>query len=376
MWIHELTGWPDFSWDHQELTVKLAEIRHQQGRLLGRMEALGFELQLEAGLKALTNDVITSSAIEGETLAVDDVRSSIARRLSIDVAGLKPVKREVEGIVEVMLDATQGFRKPLTKTRVCAWQTNLFPAGRSGLRGVTIGSWRTPEDGPMQVVSGPFGREKVHFEAPHAERLESEMSAFLQWFNTNEQLDPVLKAAIAHFWFVTIHPFDDGNGRIARAIADMSLARADGIAMRFYSMSTEIERSRKQYYRILEQQQKGELDITSWLIWFLDCLGRALHGAEDLLTATIFKAELWQYINMESVNMRQQLIINRLLDNFQGHMNTSKYASFAKCSPDTALRDIKDLTSKKILIQNPGAGRSTSYRLLTPAELKTLLAEN
>ena len=369
-YIHEQPGWPDFTWDDSQLSQPLAELRHRQGRLLGRMEALGFNLRAEASLTMLTSDVLTSSAIEGEHLNPEEVRSSIARRLGIDVGGYIPASRDVEGIVEMMLDATQNYDQPLSDERLFGWHAALFPTGRSGMHRITVGAWRTGEAGPMQVVSGPVGREKIHFEAPAAEPLNGEMSAFLNWFNAADYtLDPILKAAIAHFWFVTLHPFEDGNGRIARAIADMALARADQSKDRFYSMSSQIEGERKAYYWQLESQQHGDLDITGWLKWFLGCLDRALSRAEEALESVLNKAKLWDAINRNPVNERQRLIINRMLDGLKGHMNTSKHAKIAKCSNDTALRDIRDLVKRGILIQNPGGGRSTSYRLAHPDEL-------
>ena len=364
MWVHEHQNWPSFTWDAQALTSKLADIRHRQGRLLGRMEGLGFDLKLEASLNTLTNDVVKSSAIEGKNLSPEEVRSSIARRLGIDIAGLIPASRDVEGIVEMMLDATQKFSKPLTKERLFDWHAALFPTGRSGMHKIIVGSWRSIGAGPMQVVSGPIGKEKIHFEAPSADRLEKEMQAFLTWFSNGDDIDPVLKAGIAHFWFVTIHPFEDGNGRIARAIGDMALARADGTQDRFYSLSSQIEAERKHYYDQLEKQQRATLNITDWLAWFLNCLGRAISSAETTLGSVLFKARLWDNIRQRPVNERQRLIINRMLeDDFEGFMNTSKYAKLAKCSNDTALRDIQELKEREIFIQNPGGGRSTSYRL-------------
>lgn len=364
MWIHEHQNWPEFGWDEQALTLKLTEIRYRQGLLLGRMAGLGFELKHEASLNILTDDVVKSSLIEGEKLNPEEVRSSIARRLGMDIAGLVPAGRDVEGIVEMMLDATQNFPQALTKERLFDWHAALFPTGRSGMHRITVGGWRKPEAGPMQVVSGPIGRETVHFEAPAAQRLDEEMNAFLAWFDGRQAVDPVLKAGIAHFWFVTIHPFEDGNGRIARAIGDMALARADESGLRFYSLSSQIEAERKQYYRQLERQQSATPDITDWLMWFLDCLGRAIQSAEAALDQVLFKAQLWNQINLQPVNERQRRIINRMLEaDFEGHINTSKYAKLAKCSNDTALRDIQELKDRGILIQNPGGGRSTSYRL-------------
>jgi Fic family protein len=290
------------------------------------MEALGFPIRQEASLNILTTDVVTSSAIEGERLDTDEVRSSIARRLGIPQQNDKPVGHDVEGIVEMMLDATQNFDQALTAERLFDWHAALFPTGRSGMHRITVGAWRPAEAGPMQVVSGPTGRETVHYEAPEASGLDAEMTKLLSWFENDLNLDPVLKAGIAHLWFVTIHPFEDGNGRIARAIADMALARADGTSSRFYSMSRQIEQERKAYYTQLERQQKGSVDITSWLSWFLNCFSRAVFNAEDTLSSVLFKAELWNRINPDPVNERQRLIINRMLDNFKGHMTTSKYA--------------------------------------------------
>jgi len=364
MWIHKHQNWPNFTWDVEVLAPRLADIRHRQGRLLGRMEGLGFELKREATLGTLTNDVVKSSAIEGENLNPEEVRSSIARRLGIDIAGLIPASRDVEGIVEMMLDATQQFSTPLTKDRLFDWHAALFPKGRSGMHKITVGGWRTIEAGPMQIVSGPIGKEKVHFEAPAAERLEKEIEAFLAWLAEKDDTDPVIRAGIAHLWFVTIHPFEDGNGRIARAIGDMALACADGTPDRFYSLSSQIEAERKHYYDQLEAQQRATPNITDWLSWFLDCLGRSISNAETMLGNVLFKAQLWNMINQKPVNDRQRLIINHMLeDDFKGFMNTSKYAKLAKCSNDTALRDIQELKERGIFIQNPGGGRSTSYRL-------------
>jgi Fic family protein len=367
--VHEQPDWPDFASDSGTIASALAGVRHKQGRLLGKMEALGFEVRTEASLAVLTTDVVTSSAIEGESLNPDEVRSSIARRLGLETAGLPRAGRDVEGIVEMMLDATGNFEAKLTKERLFAWHASLFPTGRRGMSRIAVGAWRPKAAGPMQVVSGPLGGERVHFEAPEAERLDSEMDKFLEWFNTPVETDPVLKAGIAHFWFVTIHPFEDGNGRIARAIADMSLARADGTKDRFYSMSSQIAAERKDYYRNLELAQRGDGDITVWLLWFLECLGRAVDGAEAVLAVVLKKATTWQRINRQGVNERQRIVINRLLNGFEGFLTTSKYARLAKCSSDTALRDIQELLQRRILVQNPGRGRSTSYRLAEPENI-------
>ena len=362
-YIHELPGWPGFQWNMGKLAGLLASTRHKQGLLVGRMSALGFSVRAEAGLETLTLDVVKSSAIEGEALNVAEVRSSLARRLGIDIGGLAPVNRHVEGIVEMMLDATQRYAEPLTAERLFGWHAALFPLGYSHSRKITVAAWRIPEAGAMQVVSGPVGHEKVHFEAPSAERLEKEMTAFLDWFNAPLELDPVLKAGIAHFWFVTIHPFEDGNGRIARAIADCALARADNSTERFYSMSGRIERERSSYYDILERSQRGGLDITPWLDWFLSCLGRAIDGADETLAAVFRKAHVWQQANQHPLNERQRVVINRLLDDFVGKLTSSKYAKLAKCSQDTATRDIRELMEYGIMKAGDAGGRSTHYEL-------------
>lgn len=362
-YIHLEPDWPALRWATDELAVLIAETRHAQGRLLGRMEALGLQLCSEADLAVMTDEVVKSSAIEGEILDMQQVRSSLARRLGIDVGGAVPSPRAVDGIVEMMLDATRNFAQPLTPERLFGWHAALFPTGRSGMRKITVGAWRPAEAGPMQVVSGPIGRERVHFEAPDARRLAVEMDAFLEWFNASSAIDPVVKAGVAHFRFVTIHPFEDGNGRIARAIADMALARADGRPERFYSMSSQIEVERRTYYEVLEASQKGGLDITPWLKWFLECLGRALTRAEATLAAVLRKAHVWQRIGTAPVNERQRKVINRLLDGFEGKLTTSKYAKLTACSNDTALRDIQALVAQGVLARNEGGGRSVSYRM-------------
>lgn len=360
-YIYEQPGWPDFTWKSENLTALLGDVRHKQGRLLGQMEGLGFSLQSEAWLQTLTQDVVKSSEIEGEKLNKEQVRSSLARRLGIEVGALPPADRHVEGIVEMMLDATQKFEKPLTAERLFGWQAALFPTGRSGLLKITVGNWRTEASGPMQVVSGRMGHEKIHFEAPSASQINPEMLAFLKWFNSKESIDPLIKAALAHLWFVTIHPFEDGNGRIARAITDMVLAQSEQSSQRFYSMSAQIQQERKAYYDLLEQTQKGGLDVTPWLTWFLECLSRAIENAKVTLGNVLYKANFWRQTS--PLNERQQIIINRLLDGFEGNLTTSKWATLAKCSQDTAYRDILDLVDRGILIKNPGGGRSTSYTL-------------
>ncbi len=353
IYMYQLPHWPRFVWDQEMISPLVAGIRSRQGRLLGRMEALGFQLKAEANLQTLTLDVLKSSEIEGELLDADQVRSSIARWLGMDIAGLVPSDRHVDGVVEMLLDATQQYQQPLTADRLYGWHSALFPAGRSGMRSA-----------PMQVVSGAMGKEKVHFEAPVADRLGEEMRQFINWFNEDKQMDPVIKAGIAHLWFVTVHPFDDGNGRIARAITDMQLARADESAQRFYSMSAQIRKDRKEYYEILESTQKGSMNITNWLGWFLQCLDRALEASSETLASVLKKASFWEKHATTSLNQRQRLMLNKLLDGFEGKLNTSKWAKITKTSPDTALRDIQDLMAKGILEKEEGGGRSTSYILV------------
>lgn len=361
-YIHLLPLWPKFTWDQEKITPILVGVRHRQGRLIGRMETLGFSLQTEATLQTLTLDILKTSEIEGDILNPDQVRSSVARHLGLDIAGLIPSDRNVEGVVEMMLDATQNYDKPLTKNRLFGWHASLFPNGYSGLYKINVASWRDNKKGPMQVVSGPLGREHVHFEAPEAKRLNTEMKIFIEWFNKTT-MDPVLMAAIAHLWFVTIHPFDDGNGRIARAVADMQLARADLSVRRFYSMSAQVRRERKAYYDILERTQKGDLDITAWLEWFLTCLDRALAATVETLAAVLKKARFWETHQTTLFNPRQRLIINKLMDGFDGKLTSSKWAKIAKSSQDTALRDIQDLIDRGVLIKESAGGRSTSYVL-------------
>ncbi len=326
------------------------------------MEALGFELRQETVLRTLTTDVLKSSEIEGERLDAEQVRSSLARRLGIKFSALKPMDRNVDGIVEMMLDATRQYDRPLTQERLFAWHVSLFPAGRSGLHRIQTGRWRTDNTGPMEVISGAVGREHVHFEAPPAADLDLEMRRFLDWFNSANSLDPVMKAGLAHLWFVTVHPFDDGNGRIARAIADMALARSEGTSQRFYSMSAQIRQERKVYYEVLERTQKGTMDVTRWMEWFLRCLQRAIDQAQTELNSVLAKAQFWKSIASIQLNERQRLVIGRLVEGFEGNLTSSKYAKLAGCSPDTALRDILFLAEHGILLRNQGGGRSTSYR--------------
>ena len=363
MYIHELQHWPRFDWSREDLAEALADVRHRQGRLIGHMEALGFRLRQEAVLETITADVLKSSEIEGEKLDAEQVRSSIARRLGMDIGALKPADRNVEGIVEMMLDATRHYDHPLTAERLFSWHASLFPTGQSGLTRIRAGAWRDDSTGPMEVVSGPVGKEHVHFVAPAAARLDGEIQAFLDWFNTAPDIDPVLKAGLAHLWFVTIHPFYDGNGRIARAITDMALARSEDSPQRFYSMSAQIRQERAAYYDILEQTQKATLNVTPWMQWFLGCLGRAIDGAQTTLSAVLARARFWESIAGVAINERQRLVLNRLLDSFEGKLTTSKYAKLATCSQDTALRDILPLVERGILVRNPEGGRSTSYAL-------------
>jgi Fic family protein len=359
-YIHDLQEWPRFHWNAERIADRLAAVRHRQGRLLGRMELLGFKLRQEATLGSLTQEVVKTSEIEGEILDKGQVRSSLARRLGLEAGALAVADRNVEGIVEVVLDATGNYERPLTKKRLFGWHAALFPTGRSGLRKIAVGKWRSQ---PIEVVSGPEGHQRVHFEGPDARRIEPEMRAFLEWFNGNAAIDPVLKAAIAHFWFVTIHPFDDGNGRIARAIADMTLARSEDSAQRFYSISAQIRRERNKYYDCLEETQKGDLDITSQVEWFLDCLDRAFEHAESTLMTVLQKARFWDGLAGLPLNDRQRLMLNKLLDGFEGKLTSSKWAKIAKCSQDTAGRDIDELLTKGVLKKGTAGGRSTSYSL-------------
>lgn len=369
-WIYQQDSWSNFTWDEEVLSQKLSNVRYKQGRLLGQILAMGLELKTSASIKILTTDIVKSSAIEGEILDTDEVRSSIVRRLGLEEAGLVKASRDVEGIVEMMLDATQNYKQPLTKERLCAWQATLFPTGRSGMSFIAVGDFRADYEGPMQVISGPMGRERVHFEAPPAKSLDTELDKFLAWFEQSKNIDPVLKSGIAHFWFVTLHPFEDGNGRIARAIADLALARADDMPARYYSVSTQISADRKSYYKTLMLQQRSDTcDITLWLDWYLDCMDRAIDNSKDILHNIYYKDKLWHKLSDLDINQRQKAIISKMLDDFKGYINTSKYAKLSKCSTDTALRDIQSLNKQGILVKNPAGGRSTSYRLITFEEI-------
>lgn len=364
MQIWERDTWPNLTWQDARVAAYLAGVRHIQGRLIGRMEALGFKLREEAVLQTLTQDVVKTSEIEGEQLDATQVRSSLARRLGIDIGALPPTDRNVEGIVEVMLDATRNYDAPLTAERLFGWHAALFPTGRSGMTRIRVGDWRDDSTGPMQVVSGPYGRERVHYTAPPASRVATEMEAFFAWFNAPILSDPVIKAALAHLWFVTIHPFEDGNGRIARAIADLALARSEGSSQRFYSMSAQIRTERSAYYDQLEQTQKGETDVTEWVLWFLACLDRAIRGADSVLASVVAKGQFWERAAPMPLNERQIKILNRLLDGFEGKMTTSKWATIAKCSQDSANRDIAALLDLGLMRKGEGGGRSTNYQLV------------
>lgn len=365
-YIYQRKAWPKMTWDAERLAGPLAGVRHRQGRLIGRMEGLGFSLRNEAVLQTLTEDVLKSNEIEGEKLDRDQVRSSIARRLGLDVGGLVAVDRHVEGVVEMMLDATRHYADPLTEERLFGWQAALFPTGRSGMTKIAVGRWREVQSDPMQVVSGPIGREKVHYQAPEAPRVPGEMQTFLKWFNAPPAIDPVMVAGLAHLWFVTIHPFEDSNGRMARAIADMALERSENSAQRFYSMSAQIRLERNAYYEVLERTQQDGLDITPWLEWFLGCLDRAIEGAEGVLAGIFEKARFWESQVKKPFNERQRLVLNRLFDGFEGKLTSTKWARLAKCSQDTASRDIDDLVKRGVLVKEPGGGRSTSYALANP----------
>ena len=373
MYIHQLKDWPKFKWSDEALAEPLAALRHEQGRLIGRMESLGSKLRQEANFLTLTQDVLTTSAIEGQILDPDAVRSSLAQRLGIEIAALKPADREVDGVVEMLLDATQRFDKPLELSRLFGWHAGLFPIGMSGMFPVRLGAWRDDSSGPMQVVSGAIGREKIHFEAPPAVLLDKEMAAFIDWFESAPEIDPVLKSGLAHLWFVTVHPFDDGNGRIARAIADLMLARSEHLTERFYSMSAQIRVERKAYYDILERTQRGSMDVTPWLEWYFACLGRAIAGAQRVHQSVLRKARFWDSVSTNSknqtspsspINLRQSSVLNKLLNGFEGKLTSSKWAKLTKCSQDTAHRDIIDLVERGILKQDAAGGRSTSYSLV------------
>ncbi len=362
-YIWESPDWPHWVYDRQRLTPLLAQVHRAQGHLLGRMHDVGLVLRDQTAVRALTEDVLKTSEIEGEKLDPDSVRSSIARRLGVDIGALAPTDRKVEGVVDMILDATQLHLQPLTVERLFGWHAALFPTGYSGLNKIRIGQWRDDAQGPMQVVSGPVHRQTVHYKAPPAQRVDAEMRAFLEWFNDDQSDDPVIKAGLAHLWFVTLHPFEDGNGRIARAVGDMALARADSSVQRYYSLSAQIQRERNDYYRRLEVTQKGGLDVSDWLAWFLSCLLRAVQGAEEALHFVLAKARFWQRCAGIPMNDRQTKLLNKMMDGFEGKLTSSKWAVMAKCSQDTALRDITELLERGVLKRSDASGRSTSYEL-------------
>lgn len=361
MYIHERENWWQFSYDSEAIMNILGSVRAKQGMMLGRIASLGFDQQAEATLTSMSKELIDSSEIEGEQLNLPEVRSSIARRLGIETAGMVASSRYVEGVVEMLLDATQNYDKPLSHERLFGWHNVLFPTGRSGLYKIEVGKYRS---GEMQVVSGAMGHERIHYQAPSPEKVPTEMARFIEWVNAPSATDAVVKAAIAHLWFVSIHPFDDGNGRITRAITDMLLARAEESRQRFYSMSAEIKRMQRDYYQVLEHTQKGNGDITEWILWFLKCLEMALDSTENSLSAVMAKARFWETHRNVAFNERQRKLINMQFDGFFGNLTSGKWAKIAKCSSDTALNDIKDLLAKGILIKNEGSGRSTSYRII------------
>lgn len=361
-YAHLSEEWPRFRWDHTAFDAMLAAVHLRRGALVTAMATLGFEVRQETVLQMLVQDVTKSSEIEGELLDALQVRSSIARKLGMEYGGLPVPTRAVDGVVEMMLDATQHYDRTLDAERIFGWHAALFPTGRSGFHKIVVGAWRDDAEGPMQVVSGPEGKQEVHFEAPAAERVPLEMDRFLDWFET-QSMDPVLKAAIAHLWFVTIHPMDDGNGRIGRAIMDMALARADGTSQRFYSMSTQIHKDRPSYYNVLERTQKGSLDVTAWIVWFLERLDAALQSAEGVLQIVRRKQMFWDAHRDDTFNERQVKVINMLFEGFQGKLQTSKYAKLTKSSNDTALRDLTDLVQRGVLVREDAGGRSTSYTL-------------
>ncbi len=362
-YIWQLPDWPHLIFDAADLAVPLAQVHRAQGMLAGRMAELGLPQRDQATLQVLTQEVITTSAIEGERLDLDAVRSSVARKLGLDIGALAPSDRHVDGVVDVVLDATRNFDQPLTPERLFGWHAALFPTGYSGRTRITVAAWRTDASGPMQVVSGPVGREKVHFEAPPAATLPAQTQAFFDWFEAAPVGDAIIKAGLAHLWLVTLHPFDDGNGRISRAVGDMALARAEGTHQRFYSFSAQIQRERKDYYDQLEATQKGPLDVTPWLHWFLGCLLRAVQGADATLAGVLDKAQFWQRWAGTPMNARQTLVLNRVLDGVEGKLTNAKWAAMGKCSADTALRDINDLVERGVLRRLEGGGRSVGYEL-------------
>jgi Fic family protein len=372
MYIWELPDWPHFRWEAERLLEPLGVAHRKEGLLLGSMARLGFDLKLTAEVEAITEEALKSSEIEGEMLNRESVRSSVARRLGVPEAALAPEDRRVEGIVSITLDATKKFAEPLRRERLFGWHAALFPTGYSGLRRIRVGDWRDDADGPMQVLSGPIGKEKVHYEAPPAERVEAEMASFIDWFERPRTIDGILHAAITHLRFVTIHPFEDGNGRIARALADMSLARSENSPQRFYSLASEIRRERPQYYATLERTQKGDLDITERLLWFVGCFAHALDAAQKACGGVMRKADFWRQHALTPLNERQKKVLNRFLDGFEGKLTAHKWKALAKCSMPTAQRDIKDLSDRGLLVRNEGGSKNTSYRIAEAAEEETV----
>ena len=362
-YIWQSPNWPHWQFDLHALAPALERVSHAQGLLQGRLADVGMALRDQASLAVLTEDVLKTSEIEGESLNVASVRSSIARRLGVDIGALAPVDRHVEGVVEMVLDATANSQKAVTEQRLFGWHAALFPTGYSGMSKLSVGCWRDDATGPMQVVSGPIGRQKVHYEAPPAAQVSADMVKLLAWINdpAPAAIPALVKAGLGHLWFVTVHPFDDGNGRIARAIGDLLLARVDGSGQRFYSLSAQIQRERKAYYDVLEQTQKGGMDVTLWLQWFLQTLYQAIEQANHTLEDVLHKARFWRHWAMTPMNERQIKLLNRLLDGFDGKLTTSKWAAIAKCSSDTALRDITELLERGILQKEEAGGRSTSY---------------
>lgn len=367
IYIHEKDNWNNFTWNEKLVSKKLAETRNLQGRLLGKMESLVFDLQDEAVLNTITLEIVKSSEIEGEILDLEQVRSSVARRLGIELVGAIESERHIDGIVEMMLDATQHYDLPITKDRLFGWHSSLFPTGWSNMHKITVADWRKDTIGPMQVISGAMGKEKIHFEAPNSDRINSEIETLINWIELQNDIDPVLKSAIVHLWFITIHPFEDGNGRITRAITELLLARSDNSVKRFYSMSSQIRIERKQYYEILEKTQKGNSEITEWILWFLECLKNSFESTSELLSKILLKAEFWKVNTKTILNKRQQKMLNKLLDGFDGKLSTSKWGKICKCSQDTALRDIQDLMKKGIIQKEKSGGRSTNYELKMPS---------
>ncbi len=364
LYIWQQDEWPSWRYNHAQLMPLLGQVHQSLGRLTGRMRDQGISSQSRVNLEALTLDAVKTSEIEGERLDYDTVRSSVANHLGMDIGGILPTDRNVEGVVDMVLDATADHAKPLTEARLHRWHEGLFPFARSGMSSISTGSWRTDQDGPMQVISGPIQRRRVHFEAPEAPRLGREIAVFLSWFDKPDDTDPILKAALAHLWFVTIHPYDDGNGRIARAISDLALARADLSSQRFYSVSAQIQKERKTYYELLEKTQKGNLEVTEWLTWFLSCLLRALKYADETLTQVLSKASFWQRWITTPFNERQIKVLNLMLHDFQGKLTNKKWTALCKCSSDTALRDINELLTRGVLAKSESGGRSTSYALV------------